>query len=46
MNINNLPTEILEKIIFQGNYFSILKVCKKWHEIAKLKRNKFNDFFF
>jgi len=46
MNINKLPLEILEKILFVGNYFIISKVCQKWYAIAKSRKSKFNKVFF
>jgi len=46
MNITNLPTEILEKIIVEGNCFTIFTVCKKWYEIANSIKHKFNEIIF
>jgi len=46
ITINNLPNEILEQILIQGNYSIISGVCKKWYDIAKSNRNKFNEIVF
>lgn len=46
MEINKLPQEILEKILFEGDYFIISKVCQKWHEIAEKNKFKFNGIVF
>jgi len=46
MDISNLPTNILEKVIIQGFFFTIFTVCKKWYEIAKSIRHNFNEIVF
>jgi len=44
--MNNLPPEILEKIIIEGDFLNVFKVCQKWYDIAQKKRFKFNDVVF
>lgn len=44
--INNLPNEILEQILIQGKYSIISSVCRKWYDIVKSNKNKFNEIVF
>lgn len=46
MNINDLPLEILEKIIFEGRFCVISNVCQVWRKCAQNYRSKFNDVYF
>jgi len=46
MNINNLPSEILEKILVEGNFLSVSKVNQTWRYHAKRKKSQFNEVFF
>lgn len=46
MHINNLPNEILEKILIEGNFFIIVNVCQRWRKIVKLNKLKFDYIFF
>lgn len=46
MNIQDLPPEILEKILVEGNYFSVAKVCRTWRYHARKNISRFNEVFF
>jgi len=46
MNICKLPLVILEKILFEGNYYHVSKVCLSWREIAQNNKSKFNEINF
>jgi len=46
MDIYDLPSEILEKILIEGNFYYISKVCQKWYDIAKTNRIRFKAFKF
>jgi len=46
MNIHNLPLEILEKILVEGNFLSISRVCQTWRHHAQRKKSQFNEVFF
>jgi len=46
MNIQDLPSEILEKILVEGNFLSISRVCQTWRDHAERKKSQFNDVFF
>jgi len=46
MNIQNLPSEILEKILVEGNFLSISRVCQTWRYHAQKNKFKFNEIFF
>jgi len=46
MNIHNLPLEILEKILVEGNFLSISRVCQTWRYHAQRKKSQFNEVFF
>jgi len=44
MNIQDLPSEILEKILIEGNFLSVSRVCQKWYELAQ--KIKFKVIYF
>jgi len=46
MNIQNLPSEILEKILVEGNFLSVSRVCQTWRYHAQRKKSQFNEVFF
>jgi len=46
MDINDIPSEILEKIIIEGSCNIISKVCLNWREHALNNRFKFNEVRF
>jgi len=46
MNIHDLPEEILEKILVEGNFLSVSRVCQTWRDHAQRKKSQFNDVFF
>jgi len=46
MNIQDLPSEILEKILVEGNFLTISRVCQTWRDHAQIKKIQFNEVFF
>jgi len=46
MNIQDLPSEILEKILIEGNYFAVSRVCWTWYNLILKKKKKLNKKFF
>lgn len=46
MNIHDLPPEILEKILVEGNFYEIQNVNKTWKELALKNKYKFSCIFF
>jgi len=46
MNIQDLPSEILEKILVEGNFLSVSRVCQTWRDHAERKKSQFNEVFF
>jgi len=46
MNIQDLPSEILEKILIEGNFLSVSRVCQTWRYHAQKNKFKFNEIFF
>jgi len=46
MNIQDLPSEILEKILVEGNFLSVSRVCQTWRDYAERKKSQFNEIFF
>jgi len=45
MNIHNLPLEILEKILVEGDFLSSSRVCQTWRYYALRNKFQFNDVF-
>jgi len=46
MNIHDLPEEILVKILVEGNFLSISRVCQTWRDHAQRKKSRFDVIFF
>jgi len=46
MNIQDLPSEILEKILVEGNFLYVSRVCQTWRDHSERKKSKFNKIFF
>jgi len=46
MHINKLSSEILEKILIEGNIFIVSKVCQRWRYLVKSNKFKFDNIFF
>jgi len=46
MNIQNLPSEILEKILVEGNFLSVSRVCQIWRYHAQRNKSQFDEVFF
>jgi len=46
MNIQNLPSEILEKILVEGNFLSVSRVCQTWRYHAQRNKSQFDEVFF
>jgi len=46
MSIRDIPEEILEKILVEGNFLSVSKVCRTWRYYALRRKSQFNIIFF
>jgi len=41
--MDNLPYEILEKIVSNLNFGTVIRVCRKWRDIAERSKKKFKE---
>jgi len=46
MKIHDLPGEILEKILVEGNFLTVSSVCQKWRNYALKIKFGFDEVFF